>query len=143
MISENKLNTLTELLKSIRSEGKRTYAMSIINELIDSYNSLEKVNDYIKAKKTGINPERYDLFIERCIDALQTLGFEFEDIQLLDKDALNFIKLHRHKIKKPLDKEYLLTLMNLYRYFEFTYDRKAENLTDLKNAYTEIENNRE
>ncbi|MBN2571313.1 MAG: hypothetical protein JXA68_04235 [Ignavibacteriales bacterium] len=143
MITEFKIKKLNELLKSINSDSRISYAQDIINELIENYNHSEATLSFIKSKKIGIRVDDYNYFIEKCIDVLETLGFDRFDLFKIDYKAIKFIKKHKHKLKKPLDREYLLILIDLYRYHTFTFDKEPNNLTDLKNAYTEIENNRD
>lgn len=143
MINENKIQILSELLRSIKSQGKKDYALQIVNNLIESYNSIEKILKSVKEKKIGLDPGSYDMYLNSCIDILQTIGFDHSEIVMMDKKALAFINKHRHKIKKPMTYKHFMDLINLYRYYIVSFDEEPKNLTDLKNAYTEIERNRD
>jgi len=121
MVTERQIKSLNELIMSIQGQSKRNYATNIINKLIDTINSLEKQNDFLKSKKIGVNPKEYDIFIERCVDVLSVLGFDQIDIHQINKNAINFIKKFRINIKKPLTAEYLMTLNNLYNYYIFLF----------------------
>jgi ribosomal protein S7 len=143
MINETKIQTLNELINTIPSNGKRNFALKLINELIDEVNVQEKKNDYLNAKKIGMLPVKYDTVLEKMVDLLQLMGFDLIDIEMLDFDAMQFFKLNRSKIKKPLTADYINNLILLYRFHVTTEGKKPESLKDLKDAYTEIEANRE
>jgi hypothetical protein len=139
MVTEAKIILLAELIKSIPSIGKRELALKLINELIDDRNVIERQNDYLKAKKLGINPDRYETFIEKCADVISILGFDDLDMFEFDKKAINFIRKNRLLIKKQLTPDYLITLNNLYKFYLLTEEKEPETLKDLADAYTEIE----
>lgn len=139
---EEKINILSELLNGL-SAGKKSYAFNIVNKIVDRCNYYELQCERMKAKKIGVTHDNYDTMIERCVDILEIIGIDKIDLFELDKEALEFIKRHKHKIKKPLTGEYIKRLNNLFRYSQFANNKTPKNLIDLKDAYSEIESNRD
>ena len=136
---ENKIAKLHELISLSLSKGQQNYAISLINDIIEEYNVLERVIDIKKSTKINIDYDKYEYFSEKCVDVLIAIGFNYTDIFEVDKEALDFIKYHRYKFKKPLTAEYLLTLVRLYKFHTEWFGNKPNNLKDLHNAYCEIE----
>lgn len=139
---QNKIEKLNELISSSLSKGQQSYAISLLNDIIARINVKDEMIDLFKSKRIGVSKEDYPTFIEKISDLIIAIGFHPVDLINYDKDAIQFIIKHKHKFKNPLTVEYFNTMHQLYKYFEWTRDIKPTTLKDLKDAYTEIEDNR-
>lgn len=139
---ENKIEKLHELIASSLSKGQQSYAISLLNDIITSINVKDETIEILKSRHINVAKEDYKTFVEKISDLIIAIGFHPVDLVNYDKDAIKFIMMHKHKFTKPLTVEYFNTMHQLYKYSEWTTGNKPENLTELKNAYTEIEDNR-
>lgn len=140
---ENKIDKLHELIASGMSKNRQGYAVSLLNDIIDEINAKDKTIEIKKSSKLKIEWDKYEYFTEKCVELLIAIGFDYTDVFETDKEAIEFIQRHKHKFKNPITAQYLMTLQRLYKYHCEFMDKAPENLKDLYNAYTEIENNRE
>lgn len=137
-----KFETLSDLISTSMQGNKRIYAFKLLNDIVDRINYDEVYFKNQKIKKLNIEYEHFDLFLEKVVYCLQILGFDKTEMMNYNDDALIFLAKNRHLIKKPLTAEYFNTLQLLYSYYETMNGNKPKTLKDLKNAYTEIEDNR-
>ena len=142
MAIENKVIKLSELITSSMKGPRKDYALQLLNSIIDKLNLDELVINKMNSNKMMIEHHKFETFIEKTVFCLQAIGFDKTELTNYDDDALIFIANHKHKFKKPLTVEYFNTMHQLYKYYEWTNDKKPSNLTDLNNTYTEIKNNR-
>lgn len=140
---ESKIEKLSELIQSSMKGGKKDYALSLLNSIIDRLNIDELIINRNKAKYINIEFQQFDEFIAKCVFCLQAIGFDKTELTNYNDEALIFIAKNRHKLKQPFTVKYFNTLHQLINYYEWTNGKLPENLIDLKDAYTEIENNRE
>lgn len=139
---ESKIEKLHQLIASSLSKGQQSYAISLLNDIIVNINKKDAVIEMLKAKRLGIDKEDYTTLVEKYVDLVAAIGFHPVDITRYEKEAIEFITKHKANFKKPLTVEYFNTMHQLYLYTERTTGNIPKNLTDLKHAYTEIENNR-
>jgi hypothetical protein len=139
---ENKINKLHELISTGMSKNRQAYAISLLNDIIDEINIKDKLIDFKKANKIKIDYDKYEYFVEKCVNLLIALNFSYTDIFETHQESIEFIQRFKDKFKQPLTADYIMTLQRLYKYHCEMMDRKPENLKDLYNAYTEIEDNR-
>lgn len=139
---ENKILILSELINKNIQGRQGKYAFDILNDIIDSINYKDRYIQTRITKRLKIKYSDYEGFLEKATHILIALGFDRLDIFESNKEALEFIIKYRDKLKQPLTCEYLLNLQRLYKYHCEMMENKPENLKDLYNAYTEIEDTR-
>jgi hypothetical protein len=140
---QDKIERLSDLILHGMNGGKRSYAVNLLNDIIDHINKEEVIINHMKTKSVNIPFKQFDTFLEKCVYTMQAIGLHITEIANYDDEALVFIAKHKHLYKEPMTAERLNNFLRLYRYFEWSEGRKPNNIKELADAYTEIKEARD
>lgn len=145
---ESSLTKLSELLfhaTNKMSQGRKRFAKSLLEEILNIIKYQEVENDVLRGRLSKVTRSEYVNSLEKTIAIIQCLGFDFVEISTMKKEYIDFFLLHKDLIakKEPITIERFKQYMNIIRYFEQTNARMPETIKELNTALNEIKELRE
>lgn len=132
---QNKLNALTDIISTIKNARQRSYALSIVQDLINIINNQEEEIKGLMSWKT--NTEKSGCELQKYVLLLILYGYSQAFINSIRIETLIFIAKNKDKFDsfqadeiKTID----LMLMN----FEFDNDKMPDNYQEFKTYYDKV-----
>jgi len=129
---QDKINILTDLLKSLKSERQRNYAIKLLGEIIAVINNQSAEVIELTERKFNILPGDGEHELDKYITLLKIFGFSQVLISLLSNEFLDFMLIHRNQLTSNPTQNNIQRIQWFYNQFEFENDRKPEDLDELK-----------
>ena len=129
---QDKINTLIDLLKSLKSERQQNFAIKLLSEVVDAMNNQSNHIKELTERKFNIKPGEADTELDKYVSLLIIYGYSQEQIALLNQYTINFILEHRHQLtKKPLYGD-IMKIHSFYNLFFFENGKHPADLNELK-----------
>ena len=130
---QNKIDTLIDLLNSLKSEKQKVYAIKLLSELVDIINNQSKTILELTERKFKIIPGEGENELDKYITILYIYGFTQQEISILNNDCLNFILKNSNQLTKKPTYNDLRRIKYFYNMYEFDKEEKPVDLQELKN----------
>ena len=128
---QKKVDILTDILKAIRNERQRNYAISLVSDLINVINNQEKEILGLMAWKTDNKKQDIELELEKYVLILISFGFTQKFISNIRKESVLFIAKNRKSFeKKP--PELFKNIDHWLMVFELENERQPNDFNELK-----------
>lgn len=128
---QKKVDILTDILKTIRNERQRNYAISLVSDLITVINNQEKEILGLMAWKTDNNRNDIEIELEKYVLILISFGFTQKFISNIRKESVIFIAKNRRSFeKKP--PELFKNIDHWLMVFELENERQPKDFNELK-----------
>lgn len=134
---QEKINKLTDIIKSIKSEPKKNYAIKLLSEIVDTVNNQNNEIDGLMAWKTNNKKIDIECELQKYVLLLILYGYSQKWIKSIRTETLIFIAKHRSKFdhfKADEIKTIDLMLMN----YEFDNNKTPETYELFKNYYDAV-----
>jgi hypothetical protein len=129
---QSKVDKLIELFDNFQSERQKNYAIKLLSGLVDVINNQSDDIDKLISRKFNILPGEVDTELDKYILVLGIYDYCQSDFRLVNYETLKFLFDNRLQLTKKPSVENIIRIQNIIMQFEFEYDRKPNDINELK-----------
>lgn len=133
---QKKIDLITDLIsKSKLSESQVELFFNVFNDIVFVINKQQNIIDKLR-KKTFDDVEKMII----CNELMTGTTMAHEFYQKMDPEKHLFFIQNYDKITKPITPDSIKKILDLLDLYEYTNDRKAETIEEIRDFYIQIEN---
>lgn len=129
---QNKIDQLTDIINSLKSERQKSFALKLIVDIIDTINNISKNNESLTERKFEIKPGEGETELDKYISLLAIYGFSQEQIAIIEKPTLDFVLKNKDQLTRVPLYSQLLKIHHFRLMFLFENEREPNDLEELK-----------
>ena len=122
------------------SYKQKVYAKNMLEDILSSLNRIEIKNEAMAAELTGLTNANYPDILLKLVDLLILTGYDFIDIDFMDRETIEFMIKNRDCIVKSGDvtANRIQYIAGLIKYCRQTTGKFPESMNEVIISYNDL-----